>query len=608
MVQFGKTENTSNSTVNSADLSRHQTAYILDKTSQQFINVKDIITTTNIYKNMDMTLMAATLALSIAAPLINGLIQKAINRWNDEVPIHMQKEADDDMFLIKMKLEHMGQSLRSPFSLDHVKSVKVDAKDFLHLQKEITEYLMAMTDQSMKDIISGFCKNDKPRITRGETVLMRLHQSFGTSIVSAMTYTPGTLLIGDFKYDHAIECLERIIPSSMMCTRQSFLVRKMTTVYHLNLIREQVSELEERLGSIYIVKTQQMSDDTYLTQLIPRNIDVTVQMLSAVYGYDLALLKNAHFFSLKSRQSWFLVNDPNISVEAILETKLGHSISVLGEVVEEIATHCAGIMRENSPNDDVQGIYLEADKGPFKRKIRMRQFANPLSLFDVRTDDDLLPLDRNFKTMVALIRACGTLKVHYPQLMRKSNREIEEYVYRSKLTSDMTYIIPTIQPLPTAPYENTVRDGGSVVSTMIDHAQVKSDLAVTKLYPPIPESEEVVTTGLDDLFKNTQGETIVPKGLLTLRQIPKKTMKKLQTMFNAVPFKVIRILATGKMNDLKIRLCDDEITHEILGGSDFKSSLEYRNQLWYVKGSYLFAESHQFIDCTINKDVITPLE
>lgn len=607
MVQFGKTEQhtTNNQTTN--DTSKHETNFVLDKTSQQFINVKDIITTTNIYKNMDLTILAATMALSIAAPLINGLIQKAINRWNDEVPENMQDEADREMFLLETKCRSLSQHGISGLVIDDISDVKVNAKDFLILQRRVNEHMKKTTYTATSEIVEGFCKKDKGRVLRGESILMNLHETFSTSIIAATENDPETSMIGDFKYDHALECLSRILPSGMMCTSNSFLVRKMTTVTHMQLSQVQVNEIEEKLSMFYQIKKMKYQDDLFVLQLIPFNREITVQMLSSLYGYDLTLISNAHFFSMNSRQEWYLAGDPNLSVEAILEAKLGHSIAVLGEVIDEIATHCAEVLRERNPHDDAQNTFLQADKGPFKCKIKMRQFSDPLSLFDVRSEDDLLPLDKNFKVITALIRVCGLLKVHYPLLMKKGDRLMQEYIFRSKTAAESTY---QSRELPSAPVF-TLRPHDTDQSTMyapsnVGFSQYASPVPA-KIYPRIEDVKLVEVTGLDELILALEIEDPVEKGLRKLSDLPENIRKKMKQKFKETAFTVIRQIASQDINSIKIRVTHTETVNEILGSSTSKPSYEYRNQVWYYRGDRLFDNRFEFRDSAVVRDIVQPL-
>lgn len=599
MVKLAGSDTTNHNTLHSNDTNNLSSHYTLDKTSQSFINVKDIINTTNIYKNMDFTILAATLAMSIAAPLINGLIQKAINRWNDQIPLSMQQEADNDMNLLAVKLETLQKNTPGVIDIEDIPCVNVKAEDFLNVQRRVAIYLTTITDIATKDIVEGFCKKDKPRIARGEALLLSLQDTFGTSIKSAIEFDPHSHDIGHFQYDHALEALSRIIPSAMVCTHHTFLIRRMIPVTYINKTDDQLNSLHEKVGNFYNITSMKMRDELFTVYLVPRIRDVPVSMMSELYGLDLTILSNAHFFSMKDKQEWYTEQDPNLSIDAILENKLGHSVSVLGEVADEIATHASCILMENNPHDDVPNLFLLADKGPFKCKIRMRQFGDPLSLFNMRSEDDILSLDRNFKTMTALIRVCGLLKVHYPKLIRRGDRNISDYVFRSKLAGDSTfknYILPTapIWTLKCDDEDKTTRHAGSVMGS-------------NSIYPPIPGSVTpnleklslVQESGLDELFKDSEFEALVPKGLISIREIPTDIRKKIKLSWKSDAFKVSRMLAPGGLDKFRIIKDNSEFVHEVLCDSDMKPSYEFRNQLWYITGNKLFDNSSRFFNETV---------
>jgi hypothetical protein len=594
MVQFGKTENTTNNTTNLDDKSKHNTAYVLDKTSQQFINVKDIITVTNVYRNMDVTIMACTIALSIAAPLINGLIQKAINKWNDEVPQGMQEEANQEMRLIKSKLAKLSDSTAAVIDVTEVKSESVTARDFLKVQRITNAALMRFTDKATKEIIEGFCKGDKPRVDRGELQLMRLHEVFGTSIESSMENDHKTLSIGMFKYDQALECLQRIIPSSKVCTSTTYMVRNMVTVIHMNLSQHEVKEITDKLSELYFVKTVKENSATYTVQLIPKKREVTVHLLSDVYGMDLTLISNAHFFSMKYRLPWYLNQDPNLSIESIMEMKLGHSISVLGEVVDEISAHATTILQENNPHDDLQTLFLTADKGPFKGKVTMRNFSNPLSLFNMTEDDDLLRLDKNFKTMSALIRVVGTIKMLYPTLIRKGDRMTEEYIARSRRATDMTYKPYVMPSAPDTNFEFS-EDGKSTNGndSIMMSGRVTPDVP-KKLYPAIEGSIHDCTNGLCSLLKSIGGKDLLSNQICCVDCMPDDELRKVRERFSGTVFSIIQSQNQVTPKEYYIRALNIDLVNDILEGKEVKESYTYAGSMWYVRGSKLFSKNSKF--------------
>lgn len=607
MVQFGKTENNEINNTTNSDTSRNQTAYILDKTSQHILSVKDIITITNNYKNMDITILAATMALSIATPLINGLIQKAINKWNDEIPPEMQDDANREMALIKGKCERLGRVTYGGLITQENQSSNITAEDFLVLQGKVNDHMCKLTDTASGEIIEGFCKKDKDRVERAETMLHDLNKVFGISIRSAVQHQPSSSMIGDFKYDHALECLSRILPSSMICDSSSFLVRKMITVTHINQSDAEVKELEEKLDSFYIVKSVKCGEESSVVQLMPREQEISVQMLSILYDIDLTLISNAHFFSMRIRQPWYLAVDPNLSIEAILETKLGHSISVLGEVIGEVSLHVSSILRERNPHDNVQNLFLLADKGPFKCKVKMTQFGNPLSLFNVRTDDDLLPLDKNFKVMGALIRVVGTIKVHYPSLLRRGDTLLHEYIYRAKMASDTTYLARSLPSAPTFSLGRFRRGASTIAGGSSSRDPSPMVVPAGRVYPDLPVTPAMTISGLDTLLMTMKVKDYTPTDIRRLVDLPEALRKQLKKEHRNDAFTVIRLMNASDVNHFKIRLTNTEQVNEILGETVMRMSYEFRNQVYYLRGDKLFDNKCEFRSSIIEPDIEQPV-
>lgn len=240
MVQFGKTETTTNNTTHNTDNADRKTInnttsndtsdkrqyYTEDKTHKEYFNSKDIFNIVNNYQNVNMSLLAASMALSVVAPLINGLICKAINRWNDEVPIQMQQAANDEYELIHTKCDKLISSGKPEIYLYPNIKKDVTSGDFLELQHKVNDYLRALLRSAADDIIEGIIKKDRDRIKKGESLLMTVKDPFSNSYKSHVLYTSSPEQIGVFQYDQTIAALNRVLPSAMVGDSTTILVRK----------------------------------------------------------------------------------------------------------------------------------------------------------------------------------------------------------------------------------------------------------------------------------------------------------------------------------------------------------------------------------------------
>jgi len=131
-----------------------------------------------------------------------------------------------------------------------------------------------------------------------------------------------------------------------------------------------------------------------------------------------------------------ITKDDNFSGKAILETKLGHSMAIIGETVNEVADVMMDVLRRMNPNEDIQHSYRRVEKGPWTSGRSTRQFGNLMSIFEIKDETDIIRLDEDFRTLASLVQIVGTMKKLYPELMPRPDPQMKAFIRKCRMETD----------------------------------------------------------------------------------------------------------------------------------------------------------------------------
>jgi phage pi2 protein 07 len=608
MVQFGKTETTTNTTNHNNDYADRKTIhnntstdtsdkrqyYTEDKTHKEYFNSKDIFNTVNNYQNVNMSLLAASMALSIVAPIINGLICKAINKWNHEVPPQMQKIANDEYELIHGKCEKLISANNTGVVLYPLAKKDVNSTDFLSLQHRVNDYLRSLLRLAADDIIEGIIKKDAGRIKQGESLLLTVKNPFSTSYQSHVQYTTSPEQIGIFQYDQTIAALNRILPSAMLGDSTSILVRKMVPVHHSNLHEEKLNRMHEVYRNVYEFQEMPRSGPLFNVHLMPISGYADLETVSVLYGIDLTQISNAHFFSSCQNGDSIVTKDDNFSGKAILETKLGHSMAIIGETVNEVADVMMDVLRRMNPNEDIQHSYRRVERGPWASGRCTRQFGNLMSIFEIKDENDIIKLDEDFRTLASLVQIVGTMKKLYPELMPRPDPQMKAFIRRCRIETDRI-------SMPLVPsYASMVASRSGSPHHWGSHSvdfDKRSELRL--IGPTAPDAHLVVTdmsgmTTLDLLFMDTNISGDLPQGIIKISELSVEHLTIVQSEFMMSIFTITKDKDSPGHTRCKITLSDSDFIRRDMKGKQMMNSRQYKDQVWHVRGAKLFDKQSKF--------------
>lgn len=608
MVQFGKTETTTNNTTNinetadrrtintstSNDNSDKRQYYTEDKTHKEYFNSKDIFNIVNNYQNVNMSLLAASMAISVVTPLINGLISKAINKWNDEVPIDLQLIANQEYSLIHGKCENLISSANSGIILYPDPKKDIESKDFLQLQHVVNNHLRELMRKASDDIIEGIIKKDRLQIQRGESLLLTVKNPFMTSYESHVKYTTTPEQIGIFQYDQSIAALNRILPSAMVGDSTTILVRKLTPLHCLNITEQKYQRMKHLFRDVYDFQELPKTGDLYNFYLTPLIGYADLETVSSLYGIDLTQISNAHFFSSCQHNEDIIVRDGNLSGSAILETKLGHSMSIIGETVNEVADVMLNVLRRLNQNEDIQHSYRRVERGPWTSGKSTRQFGNLMSIFNIRDESDIIKLDEDFRSMSSLIQIVGTMKKLYPELIPRSDPQMKAFLRKCRQENDKVII-------PTAPSYLSILNMRSDNTAASSIYGIDSEFkGKSRMFDASQSVEHLVITdvsgmtALDQIFMDSNVSGDLPSGIMSISELSPEHMIIIQHEFMLTIFTITKARDSENHERCKITIADSDIVRKDMKGKQMMNSRMYKDQVWHVRGSKLFDKQSKF--------------
>lgn len=385
----------------------------------------------------NMSLLAATMAMNVAIPVLNTLITKAINRWNDDIPLEMTTQARDEYKHLCGKVSKVieGAGAKVSFSLEEGDSLT--ANDFLKVQIEMNRFFSDYYKTSAYCILSGIIRQNEGKVLEGETMMKMIGKHMSTSIETSRLFgyhKPGS---SSFKYDQSIDCLSRIHPSKKLCSRGSFMLRNLETITHMGVSASDLKVMISRLSDIYIIAHKKLNKGkTYIVTLSPVVSNLTASSLSNVYGMDLNKLTMSEFFGSKTNE-WWIEQDNNLSKRAIMKSMVGHSLSVLGEVIDEARKYIISLVAEMEPDTSLESIFLDCDSGPWNTKnLKTRFFSDPLTLYGDVTEQGRIKLNKDFKIMESMIIMRGLHESLFPTMRFRNYGFVEEHVYNTTTILD----------------------------------------------------------------------------------------------------------------------------------------------------------------------------
>jgi len=610
MVQFGKTETTTNTTNNNNDYADRKTIhnstsndtsdkrqyYTEDKTHKEYFNSKDIFNIVNNYQNVNMSLLAASMALSIVAPIINGLIGKAINKWNHEVPEQMQQTANDEYELLHGKCERLVSNGQTDVVFYPLIKKNVTSHDFLSLQHKVNDYLRALLRMAADDIIEGIIKKDHNRIKQGESLLLTVKSPFSTSYQSHVKYTTSPEQIGIFQYDQTIAALNRILPSAMLGDSTSILVRKMVPVHHSNLTEERLNHISECYRDIYDFQEMPRSGDLFNVHMMPIAGYADLETVSNLYGIDLTQISNAHFFSSCQNGDRMITKDDNFSGKAILETKLGHSMAIIGETVNEVADVMMDVLRRMNPNEDIQHSYRRVEKGPWTSGRSTRQFGNLMSIFEIKDETDIIRLDEDFRTLASLVQIVGTMKKLYPELMPRPDPQMKAFIRKCRMETDRIL-------MPSAPSYASMASSRAESPSPWGLVNIRREQKMEpRMFGSIMGDSHLIATDvtgmscLDQLFMDTNISGDLPQGIMKISELSTEHLIIVQSEFAMSIFTITKDRDSVNVEKCRIVLTDADHIRRDMKGKAMMNSRQYKDQVWHVRGGKLFDKRSKFYE------------
>jgi len=398
---------------------------LTNRDERRFNNVNTYYHTTH-KSSTDMSLLLITLGINIAVPIVNELISKAINKWNDEIPNVYSQQAQEEYDLLLFKTNNVVSKFHSDEIPRHDNLV-VTANDFLNMQIDFNSKLANHVQNATIDMVIAACENDNVKFERGEKELEKVTNCFKTSISSRLQLPNRNFS----KISNALMTLDRLNPTNHFCDESTILIRHMNDITHVNVSEYEFREMNSNLAfcNLYDIQHKKFQGKYTLT-MTPKVDKVTSMELSMVYGRNFHSMTVFEVFT-QMNPPWYVSMDSNFKMTNIVQNMYGHSLAILDEVLNDLHRFIINSMliRENSR---YAHVYDQATHGPWSSGIETFNFSDPFCTFVVKGPRSLINVTKDFKNLKSLISLMDMINNTFPMPLVLTE-QLMDYINAKKI-------------------------------------------------------------------------------------------------------------------------------------------------------------------------------
>jgi hypothetical protein len=319
-------------------------------------------------------------ALKFLGPHLLSILTEAVKRWNDRVPEELEESYRKDLALIESKLTGLPcyeDALADTLYAAH--AADPDPKVFADILISVVTYLDERFLEIAKLYTRSFVNSDVAYTLRAIEKIHKLCGKFQLSQeVSEMT---GLKLETGKKevqiVDDALLALARSYPTRMIAASGTLIIRDLVAVNHMSVPEREISDMKVKFDSLYHMRIEAGYFRSSSVRLIPKYNFVPEEAMLSIYGvsfkdlsfHDLAKLIN-------SEQPWYIREDPNISVDAIMGKIIGSCITSLSTVIADAIVWFSQIMV--SDGNSAKDSMLHVRTKPWTQMEDMMQFSSPI--------------------------------------------------------------------------------------------------------------------------------------------------------------------------------------------------------------------------------------
>jgi hypothetical protein len=268
------------------------------------------------------------------------MLKDAVAKWNDEVPFNSVEDfwRDYDRITGKLvKLPNYNEATEGV--VEKMRERSPEPEIFVEVMDATKKYFDFNFVNIARDLVSAYVSRDQDRIV---TTYSKIKESGQTFVCSQKA---DLLLSGSGAdarqevrlIDDALLALDRIYPNRKIAPSGTLILRDLVTVNHMNVTESDLSIMRLKFKSLYNFRVHSGYMCPTSVCLSPKSSYISEEVIQEIYGIT---LDNLSVFGLieseRGNSPWFITEDPNISISAILSKITGSSMTSLSTVVSDL--------------------------------------------------------------------------------------------------------------------------------------------------------------------------------------------------------------------------------------------------------------------------------